>query len=174
MSQPPATLQIGTRTVPVIALEAFLAGDERRVTTFVSNFGDWELPADAAAVLGTDTGHLEWLHDTGELALFGAVPHRGQAEATLDAPAAAADELAGLVPGSGSSPISVERGTDSGAVRVLFSSEVVAPTTPVALLGVVERGPRVHELLWGWHRRHRSADGWDWLVGRLEGLADGG
>jgi hypothetical protein len=163
-------LRIGTRTAPVVALDDFFLADDRRVNTFVSNFGNWRLPPDAVAALGGPQAHLEWLHDTGELALFGAVPHRGEAEEEVDKRTAALDELSQVVPGIGGMPVTVEDRGDPGGVRLLFASEVVPSGTRVAVLATVEHGPRVHELLWGWHRQHAQPDGWDWLAERLGSL----
>ena len=44
---------------------------------------------------------------------------------------------------------------------------VVPAGTVVAVLATIDHGPKVHELLWGWHLEHRKADGWSWLEKRL-------
>jgi len=58
-----------------------------------------------------------------------------------------------------------------GSVREWFPAMVVGPETLVAVLAVIEHGPRVHELLWGWHLEHRHVDGWVWLCDRLAELS---
>jgi hypothetical protein len=125
-------------------LDDFYEGDPRRLNSFVTNFGDWQLPPDVEQVIGGPVGHLEWVHDTGDLVLFGAVPddHDGPRVRLL--------------------PWGV------GATRPI--AEGVPADTQVAILGVIGHGPAVHELLWGWHLEHGSPAGWGWLVGKLAGL----
>jgi hypothetical protein len=53
----------------------------------------------------------------------------------------------------------------------LFKSAVMPSGSRLAVLAHVKHGPKVHELLWGWHRQHRRTDGWNWLVERLARLA---
>jgi len=110
---------------------------------------------------------LEWIHETGELVLFGGVPELGTVSAEMPERSAGA---AALTPGGmGGTVGSIEREGD-GIVREFFTAEELPADARVAVLGTVEHGPRVHELLWGWHLRHRRADGWDWLVDRLAAL----
>jgi hypothetical protein len=168
---PPLT--VNGVAVPTVVITDFYAQDQRRVASFVSNFGDWQLPADAAAAMGSDVGHLEWFHDTGELVLIGDVPESGvveeevpAADTTDDNVEATAGELleplAGPFGGTG-----MVRRTMTGAVRETVFGEVVDGDTRVAVLAHIKHGPQAHEVLWGWHRKHRKADGWDWLQGRI-------
>jgi hypothetical protein len=151
----------------------FMAADERRATSFVSNFGDWSLPEEAAAELASPVGHVEWFHDTGELVVLGDIPEDGGTSVELPAKDTdgedvtvaideATDVLAGTFGGTG-----VVYRTPTGAVREAVLGSVVAADTRVAVLAVIEHGPKVHEILWGWHRRHRHDDGWAWLQERL-------
>jgi hypothetical protein len=118
-------------------------------------------------------GHLQWFHDTGELVLLGDIPRRGVAVEEIpvadttaeDAELAvdeAADLLAGPLGGTG-----MVQGTTPETVEQTVLGSVVANDTRVAVLAVVEHGARVHALLWGWHRRHRRPEGWQWLLERL-------
>jgi hypothetical protein len=168
---PPLT--VNGVAIPTTAITDFYAEDQRRVSSFVSNFGDWQLPADAAAAMGADIAHLEWFHDTGELVLIGDVPESGVVEEEVPAADTTEDDaestlgelvepLAGPFGGTG-----MVRRTASGAVRETVFGEVVDGDTRVAILTHIKHGPKAHEVLWGWHRKHRKSDGWDWLQGRL-------
>ena len=55
-----------------------------------------------------------------------------------------------------------------------FNEETLPADSRVAILGRIEHGPRVHEVLWGWHEHHRHADGWAWLAERLVKFNDAG
>jgi hypothetical protein len=152
----------------------FLVADDRRATSFVSNFGDWSLPADVAEQLGSPVGHLEWFHDTGELVLIGDIPEAGTTSVELPVSdtngedvTVAVDEAADVLAGTFGAPGVVYRSA-TGAVRETVLGSVVSADTRVAVLAVIEHGPKVHEILWGWHRQHRHPDGWAWLQGRLE------
>lgn len=166
-------LTIGGAAVPTMPITEFFAADERRASSFVSNFGDWQLPPDASAALAAPVGHLEWFHDTGELVLIGDVPEAGAVEQDIPAPdtaaedtqvalGQAADVLAGPWGGAG-----LVGRSQPGAVRETVYGGVVESDTRVAILAVIEHGPQVHERLWGWHRWHRKDDGWGWLQERL-------
>jgi hypothetical protein len=168
---PPLT--VNGVAVPTLSITDFYAEDQRRVASFVSNFGDWQLPGDAAAAMGSDVAHLEWFHDTGELVLIGDVPESGVVEEEVPAPDTTDDEveveadkllepLAGPFGGTG-----MVRKTSAGAVRETVFGEVVDSDTRVAVVAHIKHGPKAHEVLWGWHRKHRKADGWEWLQGRL-------
>jgi hypothetical protein len=168
---PPLT--VNGVAVPTAAITDFYGEDERRVSSFVSNFGDWQLPADAAAAMGSEVGHLEWFHDTGELVLIGDVPESGVVEEEVPAPDTTTDDvetevgkfldpLAGPFGGTG-----VVRTPRRGEVRETVFGEVVDSDTRVAVIAHIKHGPKAHEVLWGWHRKHRKADGWEWLQGRL-------
>jgi hypothetical protein len=159
--------------VETLLLADFLAADERRPVSFVTNFGDWPLPDGPAQALASDVGHLEWFHDTGELVLIGAVPEAGAVDENVPEPTTresdavvAVDEAANLLGGPLGAPGMVF-GTPSGGVRETVVGGVVGEGTRVAVLAVIEHGPRVHEILWGWHRKHRREDGWGWLIDRL-------
>jgi hypothetical protein len=56
-----------------------------------------------------------------------------------------------------------------GSIREFFPAMTLGEDTLAAVLAVVEHGPRVHELLWGWHLRQHRDDGWAWLTERLAG-----
>ncbi len=169
-----APLPLNGDSVPIQLIGEFLEEDERRPVSFVTNFGNWSLPADVGAAMAGPTGHLEWFHDTGELVLIGAVPEPGvavqeipardtraeDAEVALDE---VADVLAGPLGATG-----MVTGAPSGGVRETVLGSVVSSETRVAVLAAIEHGPKVHALLWGWHREHRRADGWTWLLDRLE------
>ena len=170
--QPVASLQLDDVQLPIYDLADFNAADVRRVSSFVTNFGSWTLPADVATALASadGMGALEWIHDTGELVLLGGVPTEGEVfpKASLEAPArlpACPRSWAGIA-------AEYARRRDWGMVREYFRSEVMPPGSRVALLAHVAHGPQVHELLWGWHREHRSDTGWSWLVERLARLQD--
>lgn len=152
----------------------FLAADGRRATSFISNFGNWQLPEAAARAMGSQAGHLEWFHDTGELVLIGEVPERGAATTSQVQPsdvrggpvAAFVGGVADALAGPLGAPGLVYRTTD-GAVRETVLGAVVSEQTRVAVMAVIDHGPRVHEVLWGWHHEHRRRDGWTWLTERL-------
>ncbi len=169
--QPVARLDVAGASLPVYDLAAFNAADINRVKSFSTNFGTWLVPPPIAQVLAVEAGQqatLQWIHDTGELVLLGGVPESGEVEIDVDRAQGAADAvvpawLGGVVGG-------VERDAD-GSVRERYRAEVMPAGSRVAVLAHVAHGPRVHELLWGWHRQHRHAEGWDWLVERLGRLS---
>jgi len=169
-----AALQLDDVQLPIYDLEAFNAADIDRVKSFTTNFGSWQLPAEVAAALalaGDAKAALEWIHDTGELVLLGGVPTVGEvAVEPLNYEAYTAGNVPSLIGGSAAG---IERDA-SGHVRELFKSEVMPPGSRVAVLAHVKHGPKVHELLWGWHREHRQPSGWAWLVERLAKLEDEG
>jgi hypothetical protein len=165
-------IELAGRLLPVTSLEEFYLADAARPTSFVSNFGNWLLPPDAAAALGATAAHLEWVHDTGELVLIGAVPETGTSAADVSTGRAVSDQMSTLVPGTGGMPVRVDGGGAAGGVRELFEAQVVPPGTLVAVLGRVEHGPAVHQRLWGWHRHHRDEHGWSWLSERLADLGN--
>lgn len=169
--QPVGTLALDGVQLPVFDLAEFNSADIARVASFVTNFGVWQLPADVAAALASadGRGRLEWIHDTGELVLLGGVPSEGMVAAPVS-PGVGYTE--GNVPSLLGGSVGGVTRDPSGEVRELFRSEVLPEGSRVALLAHVRHGPRAHELLWGWHRAHRDADGWDWLVERLAGLND--
>jgi hypothetical protein len=160
-----AELPLAGGDVAVLLLSEFLEADARRPTSFVTNFGDWQLPDAAAAALGSPVAHLEWFHDTGELVAIGGIPHRGGATVEIPRSDGAVDEIVDLAAGPFGGGGASYR-TAAGAVRE-FPEMVVAEGTRVAVLAVVEHGPRVHTLLWDWHRRHRQPQGWTWLEDRV-------
>ena len=175
---PRTQLPMDGGSVETLLISDFLAADERRPVSFVSNFGDWPLPDKAAEALGAPVGHLEWFHDTGELVLIGGVPEAGVVEEEIAAPdtpgedaEVAIDEAADMLAGPLGAPGMVY-GTPSGAVRETVLGSVVSPSTRVAVLAVIEHGPHVHKVLWGWHREHRRAEGWNWLQERLRNAGD--
>ena len=167
-------LRLNVVSVRTELIGDFLASDERRPTSFVTNFGDWPLPDDVAAVLGNRSGHLEWFHDTGELVLIGGIPEPGvtvEEVPTLDTPAedaeVAIDTVADVLAGPLGAPGMVYR-NPAGGVRETVLGSTVSSETRVAVLAVVEHGPQTHALLWGWHREHRRPEGWQWLLNRLD------
>jgi len=168
---PVASLQLDAVVLPIYDLEAFNNADLNRVKSFVTNFGSWTLPPDVAAALsaGDSMGALEWIHDTGELVLLGGTPTVGTV--AVDVAGVLADAAAGVPAFLGGGAANA---TDlgSGMVREYFKSELLPSGSRVALLGHIEHGPKVHELLWGWHREHGRDSGWDWLVERLARLED--
>lgn len=166
-----AHVRIGVKEVDVIGLAEFNQADLHRATSFVSNFGNWSLPADVAAALGAERGHVEWVHDTGELILIGGVPHAGGV--AVDVPATPSTLAAGAPVALGGSAV-VGRSDVAGMVRMYFNEETLPPGSRVAILGRIEHGPRVHEVLWGWHEHHGHADGWAWLAERLVQFNDAG
>jgi hypothetical protein len=103
------------------------------------------------------------------LVLLGGTPTVGTL--TADVAGVMADAAAG-VPAFLGGEAANATDVGSGMVREFFKSELLPAGSRVALLAHIEHGPRVHELLWGWHREHRSADGWSWLVERLARLED--
>jgi hypothetical protein len=165
-----AWLQLDETRLPVYELEDFNASDIRRVTSFSSNFGSWALPRDVARALGmSDAGGaaLEWIHDTGELVLLGGEPTVDNIEVDVSKPAAM---VGAVMPGFLDGTAAGAGRDKAGNVRELFKTEVMPPGTRVALLAHLKHGPKAHELLWGWHREHRRAEGWSWLVERLATL----
>ncbi len=155
--------------LPVFDLAAFNADDLHRVSSFSTNFGHWQLPAEVGALLGVQAGQeatLEWIHDTGELVLLGGVP-TGSA---VSVESAGVDGLAGVMPGFlGGSLVAGGSGA-AGMVRYFIRSEVMPAGSRVALLAHIEHGPKAHEVLWSWHREQRKETGWNWLVERLARL----
>jgi hypothetical protein len=172
--EPLANLQLDDTLLPVYDLEAFNAADVDRVKSFSTNFGWWQVPAEVATALAMPADRraaLEWIHDTGELVLLGGVP--SVQEVAVEVPPSV-----GLAEGNvpsfvGGTAAGVERDA-AGHVRELFKSEVMPSGSRVALLAHVRHGPKVHELLWGWHREHAKATGWPWLIDRLAKLETGG
>jgi hypothetical protein len=157
-------LTIGATSVPVMLVNDFMAADARRPASFITNFGDWALEESAAGALGSPVTHLEWFHDTGELVAIGQVPHLGHGDIEISRAQEMVDVAGAAFGGAGGR---IVRAAD-GAVREYFPAMVVDEGTRLAILRVVEHGPRVHELLWGWHLEHRKAGGWSWLTARLE------
>jgi hypothetical protein len=167
------SLVVNGVTVPTLGISEFYAEDQRRVSSFVIHFGDWQLPEDAATAMNSDVAHLEWFHDTGELVLIGDIPESGVVEEEVPAMDTTEDNvestvgefldpLAGPFGGSG-----MVRRTHWGAVKETVLGEVVESDTRVAILSHIKQRTRAHELMWGWHRKHRKPDGWDWLQERL-------
>jgi hypothetical protein len=146
-----------------VRLDAFHQADLRRVRSFVTNFGDWTLPPSLAEAMAATNGRLEWIHDTGELVLLGGIPRVGEGSADIPAAGTLSEEVPGFLGGTAV----VGQSTVPGAVRVYFAEEQVPTDTRVAVLGELRHGPRVHEVLWGWHEHHRDPDGWQWLTDRL-------
>lgn len=166
---PIASLALDDVVLPIYDLQAFNDADLHRVSSFVTNFGSWQLPAEVATALaaGNGAGALEWIHDTGELVLLGGSPMEGELSAELPGFAGTAAEFTPAFLG-GEAGATVGFGT--GMVREYFKAEVLPPGSRVALMAHVEHGPAVHELLWGWHREQHSETGWTWLVERLARL----
>jgi hypothetical protein len=163
-----AQLQVAGVQLDVVQLDAFNEADMRRATSFVSNFGDWTLPADTADVMASPVGRLEWIHDSGELVLLGGVPHKGEGSAEVPSADAVPGELPGFLGGT-----AVAGGSSApGAVRMYFPEEQLPAESRVVVLARMGHGPRVHEVLWGWHQHHRDADGWQWLIDRLQHFND--
>jgi hypothetical protein len=162
---PVASVQIAAHRIPVFDLASFQQANTHRVTSFVTNFGNWKLPSAVADALGSDRCHLEWVHDTWELTLLGGVPHLGTGSAEVPA---GAGEMSGLTAGAvGGTVGAVTKSPDPGAVRELFREEQLPAGARLVILGRIEHGPRAHEALWGWHEHYRHDDGWSWLVDRL-------
>jgi len=171
------SLELDGIELPVYDLAQFNAAVVERVSSFSTNFGVWQVPEAVAQVLAIPAGTgavLEWIHDTGELVLLGGTPQEGEVSVEVSDTEAFA---AGLMPGFlGGSVAGIDHDS-AGRVRELFKSEVMPEGSRVALLAHVKHGPKVHELLWGWHREHRKPEGWAWLVeqlARLEGAGDTG
>ena len=163
-----ARVQVADVELEVVRLDAFHAANESRAMSFVTNFGEWTLPASVADALAAAIGRLEWIHDTGELVLLGGVPRLGDGSADVPSVDAASAELPGFLGGTSV----VGRSSVPGAVRIYFPEEQLPSDTRVMVLGVLRHGPRVHEVLWGWHLHHRDPDGWQWLTERLHELHD--
>jgi hypothetical protein len=171
------SLELDGVELPVYDLAQFNAAVVDRVSSFSTNFGVWQVPEAVAQVLAIPAGTgavLEWIHDTGELVLLGGTPQEGEVSVEVSDTEAFA---AGLMPGFlGGSVAGIDHDS-AGRVRELFKSEVMPEGSRVALLAHVKHGPKVHELLWGWHREHRKPEAWAWLVerlARLEGDGDTG
>lgn len=158
--------------LPVYDLAEFNAADINRVRSFSTNFGVWQVPDDVAGLLAIELGTwalVEWIHDTGELVLLGGVPMPGDVAVDVTGAARFSE---GLMPAFlGGTVADVQRDA-AGNTRELFKSAVMPAGSRVAVLAHVKHGPKVHELLWGWHREHDKATGWAWLVERLARLED--
>jgi hypothetical protein len=163
---PVGSLQLDDVQLPIYDLEAFIDADITRVSSFSTNFGSWALPPEVGNALasGDGRGELEWIHDTGELVLLGGVPTEGTISADVTGFAAVSAELTPAFLG-GEAGATVSDGP--GMVREYFKSDVLPPGSRVALMAHIAHGPAAHELLWGWHRQHRTEGGWEWLVERL-------
>ena len=160
-------LVINGTAVATTVVNDFLA-EKGRASSFITNYGDWKVPPAVAAGIGSDIAHLEWFHDTGELVLVGAVPHPGEGTIEIgdgDATAVVAAEL--LTPGG--APGHADNDED-GVTRERFPQETVPSDTLMAVVGVIESGPKVHALLWGWRRALRKDDGWAWLEEKLAAI----
>jgi len=168
---PIASLALDDVVLPIYDLQAFNDADLHRVSSFVTNFGSWQLPPEVATALaaGTNAAALEWIHDTGELVLLGGTPTEGELSAEVPGFAGAAAELTPAFLG-GEAGATTSDGY--GMVREYFKAEVMPSGSRVALMAHIAHGPAVHELLWGWHREHGTAGGWAWLVERLARLED--
>jgi hypothetical protein len=155
--------------LPVFDLAAFESADIHRVSSFSTNFGHWELPAEVGGLLGVPAGAaatLEWIHDTGELVLLGGVP----TVSNVAIEETGFSTLAGGVPAFLGGSIAGGYRDSSGMIRDYVRSEVLAAGTRLAVLAHIAHGPQAHELLWGWHREHGKPEGWNWLVERLARL----
>jgi hypothetical protein len=168
---PIASLALDDIVLPIYDLQAFNDADLHRVESFVTNFGSWQLPAEVVTALaaGDGTGALEWIHDTGELVLLGGTPTEGLLSAEVPG---FAGEAAELTPAFLGGEAGATTNDGSGLVREYFKGELLPAGSRVALMAHIAHGPAVHELLWGWHREHRTAEGWTWLVERLARLED--
>lgn len=165
------SLQLDAVQLPIYDLADFNDADVHRVSSFVTNLGSWQLPAEVATALAAGDGRasLEWIHDTGELVLLGGTPTVGTV--AVDVAGVLADAAAG-VPAFLGGEAANATDAGSGMVRQYFKSELLPSGSRVALLAHIEHGPKVHELLWGWHREQGRDSGWDWLVERLARLED--
>jgi hypothetical protein len=163
-----ARMQVADVELDVVQLDAFHQADMRRATSFVTNFGDWPLPADVTDVMAASVGRLEWIHDTGELVMLGGVPEMGEGSAEVGT----SDAVSGEIPGFLGGTAVAGESTAPGAVRMYFPEEQLPADSRVVVLGTLRHGPRVHEVLWGWHQHHRDADGWQWLTDRLQHFGD--
>jgi len=164
------SLELDGIELPVYDLAEFNAADITRVSSFSTNFGVWQVPDDVAALLAIDRGTralVEWIHDTGELVLLGGVPTPGDVAVDVTGAARFSE---GLMPGFLGGTVGDVQRDAAGNTRELFKSEVMPPGSRVAVLAHVKHGPKVHELLWGWHREHDKPTGWRWLVERLARL----
>lgn len=157
--------RFGNELVRTVLAAEFLQ-DGRRATSSITNFGNWQLPPEAAAAMNSAVVHLEWFHHTGELVAFSQIPYRGTGSIEVSASKGAIDGLAGPLGGAGGR---MQR-ADDGTLHEAFPAMNVDASTVVAVLAVVQHGPRVHERLLGWQREHRRDDGWDWLAARLDKL----
>jgi hypothetical protein len=160
-----AEFRFGSELVRAVLATEFLQ-DARRATSSITNFGNWELPPEAADALNSTVAHLEWFHQTGELVAFGQVPYRGSGSIEVSGSKGLIDGLSGPFGGAGGS---VQRAED-GSLHEVFPAMNVDADTLVAVLAVASHGPRVHERLLGWQLEHRHADGWAWLAARLDKL----
>ena len=173
---PSRPLKLDGQSVEAVGFADFLAADDRRATSFVSNFGEWALPGEAAEALASPVGRLEWFHDTDELVLIGGDPEPGTTDTEIEpagSPSGGITAVVGAVADTLAGPLGapgiIYRSAD-GAVRETVLGEVLSAQARVAVLAIVHHGPKVHELLWGWHLHHRQPDGWTWLLGRLSTL----
>jgi hypothetical protein len=162
-------LDLDGTSLTVFDLATFESADIHRVSSFSTNFGQWQLPADVGALLGVQAGQaatLEWIHDTGELVLLGGVPTEGNVaiEQTQGG------ELSGIMPGFLGGTIAGGGRDSAGMIRDYVRSEVMPAGSRVAVLAHIAHGPKAHEVLWGWHREHGKESGWSWLVERLARL----
>jgi hypothetical protein len=166
--QPIGSLQLDDVQLPIYDIGAYNAADVRRASSFVTNFGTWQVPTDVATALAAAGGAaaLEWIHDTGELVLLGGVPTVGAASAAVGGLGVAG---AG-VPASLGGTVGSADGDGSGMVQEYFRASVMPAGSRVALLAHVAHGPQIYELLWGWRHEHRTPAGWAWLVERLARL----
>ena len=168
---PIASLALDDVVLSIYDLQSFNDADLHRVSSFVSNFGSWQLPAEVATALAASNGAgaLEWIHDTGELVLLGGTPTEGELSVDL---AGFSGTAAEFTPAFLGGEAGATRSVGAGMVREFFKADVLPPGSRVALVAHVAHGPAVHELLWGWHREHRTEGGWNWLVERLARLED--
>jgi hypothetical protein len=134
-ARPP--LIINGQQVPMMPIGEFMADRTDRASSFISNFGDWQLPPDAAEAFGSPVVHLEWFHNTGELTAFGQIPHLGHGDIEISGAQAAIDTVAPLFGGAGGRIVHTD-----GAVHQWFPAMVVGPETLVAVLETISSGPQ--------------------------------
>lgn len=162
-----AQVEIAGKQLPVERFGEFHEQDVRRATSFVTNFGNWWLPAGLAGALGVQRGRLEWIHDTGDLVLLGGLPQLGWADVEVPRGEGLSDAMPEVFGGPGAV---IGPGSAPGVVRESFEEEQLPADARVVLIAKIAHGPRVHELLWGWHEHHRDRDGWRWLLERLSAI----